>query len=170
MDQILWFDRKFNFGEDNIFPSILERLWGSPILYRKKCELIPATILQKKESDQWSILENIGHIIDLEPLWQRRLLDIKQGKQYLREADLSNTKTHNANHNQRNLDDLLDEFSNLRNQTLNQLKELTEKEIFMSAKHPRLHVPMRTMDLFLFVAEHDDHHLATISKIAKKSA
>ena len=37
---------------------------------------------------------------------------------------------------------------------------LTEKQIFMSALHPRLKSPMRTMDHFLFVADHDDHHLA----------
>jgi hypothetical protein len=26
---------------------------------------------------------------------------------------------------------------------------------------------MRTMDLFLFVAEHDDHHLARITELAR---
>jgi len=42
--------------------------------------------------------------------------------------------------------------------------------VFKSALHPRLKTPMRTMDLFLFVAEHDDHHLAKISEIIKQSS
>jgi hypothetical protein len=45
------------------------------------------------------------------------------------------------------------------------IENIGEEIIFKSALHPRLKTPMRTMDLFLFVAEHDDHHLATISSI-----
>jgi len=45
---------------------------------------------------------------------------------------------------------------------------ISEKEVFKYALHPRLKTPMRTMDLFLFVAEHDDHHLAQISKLNKQ--
>jgi hypothetical protein len=37
----------------------------------------------------------------------------------------------------------------------------------MSALHPRLKTPMRIIDLFLFVAEHDDHHLARITELAR---
>jgi hypothetical protein len=33
--------------------------------------------------------------------------------------------------------------------------------------HPRLRQPMRFVDHLYFVAEHDDHHLATISELAK---
>ncbi|MFT4669296.1 MAG: hypothetical protein ACI9M9_001964 [Flavobacteriaceae bacterium] len=32
--------------------------------------------------------------------------------------------------------------------------------------HPRLKVLMRPVDLLFFVAEHDDHHLATIVKLS----
>ena len=45
--------------------------------------------------------------------------------------------------------------------------KLSEKQIFLSALHPRLKTPMRTMDHFLFVAEHDDHHLVTIKALIK---
>ncbi len=48
------------------------------------------------------------------------------------------------------------------------LDELEEELIFKSALHPRLKTPMRTIDLFLFVADHDDHHLARITELVKK--
>ena len=47
------------------------------------------------------------------------------------------------------------------------LEQLTEEQIFLSALHPRLKTPMRTIDLFLFVADHDDHHLARITELVK---
>ena len=85
----------------------------------------------------------------------------------MREADLENTKTDLANHNDVNIDNLLKEFSEIRTITVSKLEMLSEKEIYKYALHPRLKTPMRMMDLFLFVAEHDDHHLARITEINK---
>ena len=42
-----------------------------------------------------------------------------------------------------------------------------EIQIYQTALHPRLKQPMRLMDLFLFVADHDDHHLAKISALIR---
>jgi hypothetical protein len=36
-----------------------------------------------------------------------------------------------------------------------------------AAKHPRLGKPMRLIDLVLFVAEHDEHHLARITQLKR---
>jgi hypothetical protein len=36
-----------------------------------------------------------------------------------------------------------------------------------TAHHPRLDRPMRVMDLAVFVAEHDDHHLARITELRR---
>ena len=48
------------------------------------------------------------------------------------------------------------------------LEPLDEQQLIKSALHPRLKTPMRISDLFLFVAEHDDHHLAAVTALAKK--
>jgi hypothetical protein len=42
---------------------------------------------------------------------------------------------------------------------------LKEQDIYKTALHPSLKKLMRTIDLFLFVAKHDDHHLARITEI-----
>jgi uncharacterized damage-inducible protein DinB len=166
MNQIKWFDRKFDFSnEQNIFPSIIERLEKTPLILDEKIKNISNKYLIHKKNDKWSIQENIGHLIDLETIWQGRLKDILNNKLELRSADLKNRKTDLAEHNKRQIKDILYEFQSIRRITLNELNNLTEKEIFKFALHPRLKTPMRIMDLFFFVAEHDDYHLKRISEL-----
>lgn len=168
MQQTKWFERKFNFSStQNIFPSLIERLAGTPVRLEEKLKSIPSEILTVKVDGSWSIKENIGHLTDLEPLWQTRLEELISGKQELSAADLQNTKTHIANHNDMHIDALLKDFRSIRQQTLSMLEKIDEETVFRSALHPRLKTPMRTMDLFLFVAEHDDHHLARIGELVK---
>jgi len=168
MKQAKWFNRDFRFDStQNIFPSIMERLWGTPIRLEEKLKNIPAHLLTLRVDKTWTIKENIGHLTDLEPLWQGRLEDILKGKMELRPTDLQNTGTTEADHNATPTEKLLASFRRTRMETLVLLEKLSEEQVFMSAVHPRLGTPMRTMDLFLFVADHDDHHLARITELAK---
>jgi uncharacterized damage-inducible protein DinB len=169
MKQELWFSRKFDFSsEQNIFPAIIERLWGTPVRLEEKLRSVPPAITAVSIDGNWSIRQNVGHLTDLETLWQVRVDDILSGKSSMRPADLQNTKTHQANHNDVPLEVLLKDFRQIRNQTLDRLANLSEEDVFKSALHPRLNTPMRIMDLFLFVAEHDDHHLARISELLRR--
>ena len=171
MTQTKWFDRKFDFStEQNIFPSIIERLSGTAVRLDEKLALIQPHLLTLKPAGTWSIKENIGHLSDLEPLWRGRLEDIIHGETELRPTDLLNTATGLANHNSQSVAELLKSFRATRNQTLQMLENIDPAVIFKSALHPRLKTPMRTMDLFLFVAEHDDHHLARITELSKYKA
>ena len=85
----------------------------------------------------------------------------------MRPTDLANRKTDEANHNAQSIEKLLNDFQQIRERTIVLIENLDEETIFKSALHPRLKTPMRTMDLFLFVAEHDDHHLARITELVK---
>src|SRR5206468_299897 len=89
MKQEKWFNRNFNFSSDqNIFPSIIERLSGTPIRLEEKFRYIPSDILTIRVDNTWTIKENAGHLTDLEPLWQGRLEDILAGKTEMRPTDL----------------------------------------------------------------------------------
>src|SRR4051812_26927797 len=161
MKQEKWFNRTFDFSSNqNIFPSIIERLRGTPARLEEKFISIPQEITTIQIDGTWSIKENVGHLSDLEPLWQGRLEDILCGKTELRPTDLTNRQTSAANHNLVPIETLLKRFRQIRMQTVDFLKDLNETQLLMSALHPRLKTPMRIIDLFLFVAEHDDHHLA----------
>lgn len=166
MKQIDWFERRFNFSSHEIiFPALLERLMSTPIRIEEKLKEINTQFYSIKISNKWAILEHVGHLADLEPLWQGRLEDILQQKAELRSTDITNAKTDLANHTLRHPDELVYQFKELRKTTVERLMELTEQQLFQSARHPRLKIPMRTLDLFFFVAEHDDHHLSKISEI-----
>jgi uncharacterized damage-inducible protein DinB len=166
MQQIAWFNRTFYFHEtQNVFPALIERLSGTPVRLEEKVSSIAPNHLEVKHGGSWSIKENIGHLIELEPLWQNRLHDVLTGKQEMQPADLGNTSTHEGNYNAKPIDGILATFRLVRFQTITKLKSLTEDDIFKSAYHPRLKQPMRVLDLFYFVAEHDDYHLARITEI-----
>ncbi|HVX27829.1 MAG TPA: DinB family protein [Parafilimonas sp.] len=168
MQPTKWFERKFDFNsQQNIFPSIIERLAGTPARLDEKFKSIPQKILTERIDNTWSIKENVGHLTDLEPLWQGRLEDILKGEKEMRPTDLQNRRTTEANHNDVAIQELLKNFRHIRMQTITMIENLTAEQIFKSALHPRLKTPMRTLDLFLFVAEHDDHHLARITALAK---
>jgi uncharacterized damage-inducible protein DinB len=169
MSQVKWFDRQFDFSTtQNIFPSIMERLRGTPARLEEKFRSIDPALLTVKPDGGWSIKENLGHLSDLEPLWQRRLDDIIKGREELSPTDLQNTLTTQAGHNDRPLEELLSRFRQVRTTTMNLLEAIDEETVFKYALHPRLRTPMRTMDLFLFVADHDDHHLARITELARQ--
>lgn len=166
MQQIKWFDRKFNFDSaQNIFPSAIERLAGTPARLEEKFKFISPEMQEIRIDDSWTIKENVGHLTDLEPLWQGRLYDILNNETELRTTDLLNSKTTEANHNAVSIEVLLSNFRQIRNETICMIEKLTEEEIFKFALHPRLKTPMRTMDLFLFVSDHDDHHLDRITEL-----
>lgn len=168
MQQTKWFERKFNFDfTENIFTSIIERLAGTPARLEEKFATIPVDVQAISIDGTWTIKENVGHLTDLEPLWQGRLEDILNNETELRPTDLQNRKTHEASHNSKSIEELLKDFRTIRKITIDKISSLSEEVIFRSALHPRLKTPMRTMDLFLFVADHDDHHLARITELVK---
>jgi mannitol/fructose-specific phosphotransferase system IIA component (Ntr-type) len=45
---------------------------------------------------------------------------------------------------------------------------MDESAVTRSAQHPRINQPMRVIDMVVFTAEHDDHHVACIAELARK--
>jgi hypothetical protein len=58
-------------------------------------------------------------------------------------------------------------FATARRELVTQLENADEADWLRAARHPRLKVDMRLLDLAFFVAEHDDHHLATVTDILR---
>jgi uncharacterized damage-inducible protein DinB len=111
------------------------------------------------------VKEEIGHLSDMEPLWLARLNDLVNGLPKLTVADLTNQLTHTANHNAAETKTLLCQFREQRELFVNRLRHVTDEQLLNSSLHPRLKTPMRVVDLAYFVAEHDDHHLASVREI-----
>ncbi|HVZ56387.1 MAG TPA: DinB family protein [Chitinophagaceae bacterium] len=168
MNQVKWFERQFHFDASyRMMPAVWERLAGTPARLEEKLGRIPADRLSKRSGQTWTIKENIGHLSDLESLWQDRIDDILTKQAEMRPADLSNRQTTQADHNSTPLPELLDRFRAMRATTLAKLERLTAQQMVLSSVHPRLKVPMRIIDHCIFVAEHDDHHLARITELSR---
>ena len=170
MDEMAkWFERKFPWHAPvEIFPMFLERLRGAPVRVEEKASTVAPGFLTVRDGEDWSIQEHVGHLLDLEPLWSGRLDDFDSGLETLRPADLTNTKTREANHNDAALDTLVTGFRREREAIVARLDAMTIKEAGRAALHPRLELPMRVIDLCQFVAEHDDHHLALITRVVHR--
>jgi hypothetical protein len=121
--------------------------------------------LKYRPANKWSIQENIGHLGDLEELHDGRIDDFLAGKEMLRAADMANIQTNSSLHNNRKIEDLLQQFINRREHFVKRLMQLDDKTHERKSMHPRLKVLMRPVDLAYFTAEHDDHHLASIREI-----
>jgi len=163
-----WIERQFNFNYPiGAFPFILERVRGTPARLEEMVRALPPEILAVRVGDAWSIQEHVGHLYDLDELHEGRLEDYDANLQVLRAADMTNKKTYDADHNKAHVDELLARFRAARAQFVQRLDQMDEETVARSALHPRLQKQMRVMDLALFVAEHDDHHLASIRHIAR---
>lgn len=168
MQKTEWFNRKFPVIEDNgTLPAIIERLSGTPARIAEMTGNLNPDVLINKSNGKWSVKEEIGHLCDLEPLWLGRLDDLVNQLTELRITDLTNQKTHQANHNATELKTLQQIFRELREQFVNRLLTLKDDQLLHTSLHPRLKTPMRIIDLAYFVAEHDDHHLANIRELSK---
>src|SRR5215208_4335150 len=98
--QTPWLQRSFNLDSPiGLFPVIFSRLEGS--IFRLHSVLLNADDEQCSHSTSgWSVKEHLGHLYDLEELWWKRLQDFQQNKSVLTAADMNNTKTKEAGHNE----------------------------------------------------------------------
>src|SRR5689334_18228779 len=166
INQTPWFERKFDFNFPvGLMPIIVERLRGTAPQLEASIKNVAEKQLIIKKEGKWSVKEVIGHLYDLEELWYGRIDDFLSHKEVLRAADLNNTRTHEAGHNSKTVDALLNQFINERNKLIDRIKNIDEATASIVALHPRLQTPMRLIDSLFFIAEHDDHELGKIKRL-----
>lgn len=163
-----WIERRWQFTYDvGFYPDIIERLRGTPARIEDLVRAWPAKILTRRDGDAWSIQENIGHLIELEPLLHARIDDFLAGRETLRPADMTNRATHEAHYNERPIADVLAVLRRERRAVVARLESLSDADFARSAMHPRLQTPMRLIDACQFIADHDDYHIARIVELSR---
>ena len=166
-----WLERRFDFGLPvSASPLVLERLRGTPARLEDRVSKLEAPVLAKRLGDSWSILEIIGHLTQVEDLWVERLDDFLAGQAVQRPAGFETGKVERASFNQRPVRGLLYDYRIRRGELVRRLEALDAAVMARTAMHPRLNQPMRLLDMLVFVAEHDDHHLARIGEIVRDAA
>jgi DinB family protein len=157
-----WAERRWSFDlQVGAFLAVVERLAGTPARAAALLEGVREEVLGTRPPKGWSVKEHLGHLVDLHALDLRRVREFHGGAAVLSAADLSNRLTTEANHQSTPSPCLLRQLQQNRQELVQMLEILTESEIARTARHPRLQFPMRVIDWAQFVADHDDHHLAT---------
>ncbi len=171
MASMRWTDRtwQFDFPTD-VYPSILERLRGTPARLEEAVDGLDTATLTHRAGDAWSIQLHAGHLFDLEVLPRTRLDDFLAGAERLTAADMSNRATDEAHHDKRPIGEILTAFRAARTALLARLDALEPDVFDRKALHPRLEMPMRVVDMCVFQADHDDHHLATMRELTMRLA
>jgi uncharacterized damage-inducible protein DinB len=171
VQRIAWFERTFTFDLPIwMYPNIVERLRGTPARLEDRVRFLPQEILTRRDGDKWSIQEHVGHLLDLGSLDIARLDDYAMNREVLQPADRENRKTYAANPNANAIENILEAFREERMEFVRRLDQFDEEFIVRIALHLRLKAPMRVLDFAFFVAEHDDHHLASITELIGKLA
>ncbi|MBZ5600632.1 MAG: DinB family protein [Acidobacteriia bacterium] len=155
-----WVGRTFKFEFPvSLYPNVLARVRGTPPRLEDAVHGLSREQLIAKRSGKWSIQENAGHLLDAEDLFWRRLQGYRAGAETLTPAPYENV---DLKHNDREIGTILGAFRAARERQVELLTGLPPDDFARTAWHARLKVAMRLVDHLLFIAEHDDHHLARI--------
>jgi uncharacterized damage-inducible protein DinB len=171
INRLEWIKRQFTFELPlGMYANVVERVRGTPARLEDLTRGLSREVLTRRDGDKWSIQEQAGHLLDLEELGMKRLDDFEAGRETLIAADMSNQKTHEANHNANSIESILSALRKERIAFVARLDSYDEPFVARTALHPRLNQKIRVIDLVFFIAEHDDHHLARVSELKRKFA
>jgi uncharacterized damage-inducible protein DinB len=166
LDRPPWAQRKFSFVHPPwMLVDFVERLRG--VLPRLDPLLVGLddSRARLQLEGKWSIAQNIGHLSDVEELWQERLEDLKKGRKTYVPAVGSRFQELAKRHQERAVAETLREFKSRRSRLVEALAQASPELQESAAFHERLQVPMRLVDCAQFYAEHDDHHLIRIRRL-----
>jgi hypothetical protein len=162
MKRTEWFERKFTFGFPlGMLPFFLERLDGSITRLEKKILGVPESILSEKLDGKWSVKQNIGHLGEVGEISIKRMDEMQQGISPMSPAVFEPKQDYNA----QTVKEVLEYFKSIRLKNLHKYRTVKEEDLLKKSLHPRLKVEMNAVDLALFEAEHDDHHIVRINEI-----
>ena len=142
-----------------MFPNVLERVRGTPARAARLVDGVSAAALTARIGTSWSAQEHIAHLDDLHDLDEKRLAEYLAAADVLTPADMTNSRTESARHNDASIAEILDRFDRHRADFAAKLEALSEETVATSCLHIRLGRRLRLVDWVHFIAEHDDHHL-----------
>ena len=161
-----WAQRKFTFGHPPwMLTDFIERLRG--VLPRLDVLVVGLDNdrAHRQVDGKWSIAQNIGHLSDVEELWQERLEDLRAGRKTYAPAVGARFQELARRHQDRPVSETLKEFGDRRSRLIEALADASPELQRAAAFHERLQVSMRLVDCAQFYAEHDDHHLIRIRRL-----
>jgi len=162
-DRPRWADRTFQFGQPTwMIHDFAERLAGTVPRLNALLSSVRPDLTTKQVDGTWSMLQNAGHLGDVEELWLERVSDLLAGRAVHTPARPDRFAALAAAHQNRTVDQVLQYVAMRRSPFLEILRTADASLLGASAYHERLGAQMNLVDMAQFAAEHDDHHLLRI--------
>lgn len=159
-----WLERRFVFGQQpEMLVFFLERLEGTMARMMWRIDGVSNEKLSHQLDGTWSIKQNIGHLAEVEEISLKRIEEILDGVPVMTSAVFPVKQDYNA----MPIEEVIAFFERSRLATLERYNTLKYEDLTRTSTHPRLKRLMNPVDLALFHAEHDDHHLHRINEILK---
>jgi hypothetical protein len=156
-----WFERTFTFGTPKeMLPFLLERLEGSIYRIEAKVKGVNDNVLSEKYNGKWSVKQNIGHLAEIDLISNHRIDEMRAGAEQISPAVFEP-----KDYNPWPIEKVIALFREARLSNLDKYKTISETDLAKASIHPRLKQKMTPVDLALFDAEHDDHHILKMSDI-----
>ncbi len=114
---------------------------------------------------RWSPLDHAGHLLDVDELHSQRVKDFLNDVESLSVPDAGNKKTEDEHYNRQPMEPILQRFRVGRSTLANVLYGLPESAFEKESVYPKTGEKIRLLDYVEIIAEHDDHHLATIREL-----
>jgi len=161
-----WSQRKLPFGRSaEELPVLLERVLGTPARLAQLTSHEPVERLSLRRQGSWSALEHIGHLIHLQDRMDERVDDFAAHRSCLCRIDLAGQAAILSGYTARALGDVLEEFRLKRVYFVDRVCRLDPGALRHKAQHPCGSETMSVADMVLYLAEHDDHHLALMRRL-----
>ena len=169
LERPVWAKRAFHFGHPSwMVGDFAERLRGTVHRLAPLLADLDDDALRMQLGGSWSILQNAGHLGDVEELWLQRVADLRAGRAAFAPAAAERFGRLAEAHQARSADDVVRHLRTRRAPFLAALESADARLLDAQAFHERLGVPLRLVDLAQFVAEHDDHHLLRIRALRRE--
>jgi hypothetical protein len=166
-----WQERQLPFGRGvDELPVLLERLLGTAARLSDLTSHEPLERLSLRRQGSWSVLEHIGHLTHLQDRFDERVDDFEAQRPCLCSIDLKDQDSILSGYTARALGDVLEEFRLKRAYFVERVQALDPGALRHSAQHPCRGQRMTLVDMVLYLAEHDDHHLVVIRRLLQGGA
>jgi len=163
MRPVPWTRRQLDYGRGvDELPVLIERVRGTTDRLRGLLQHRAPGSLGLRVSGRWSVLDHLGHLLALQDRFEERIADFEAMRPRLSPIDLQHQEVELDGHRLRRPGDMLEEFELKRKAFLRRVMALPAHCLEHASAHPCNGQPMRPMDMLLWIAEHDDHHLATM--------
>lgn len=170
MNPVPWSQRTLDYGRSlDELPVLLERIQGTSARLNALLAGQPMENFHLQVHGKWSVMEHIGHLITLQDRFEGRAEDFEHHRSSLCDINLRDQARTLQGHRLRALGDVLEEFRLKRIAFAQRVAGFQRRALEHVAYHPCQNKPMRPVDMLLWIAEHDDHHLASVRGILRSS-